>query len=197
MKANDIAQSNGASIWLSTLPIKEENFNLNKREFFDAIYLRYKWDVKNFPAKCACQQRNSIEHALSCHLGGYIILRHNEIRDVTAELVNEICKDVKVEPLLQPLNNDNGNLQKSAISSDEARADLSMLGFWQRGQRAFLDFKVINPHARCYQNQSLSSMFKSNESDKKRAYNRRIMYHEQATFTPVIFSINGGLSREH
>ncbi|XP_066925323.1 uncharacterized protein [Clytia hemisphaerica] len=49
LKAIDIACSHGASAWLSSLPIKSEEFSLTKREFFDAIYLRYGWDMKNLP----------------------------------------------------------------------------------------------------------------------------------------------------
>ena len=40
-KAIEIAKSEGASIWLTTLPLKDENFVLNKQEFFDALYMRY------------------------------------------------------------------------------------------------------------------------------------------------------------
>ena len=71
-----------------------------------------------------------------------------------------------------------------------------MLGLWQRGQRAFVDVRIFNPFAPSYRNQSWNSTFKNIEATKKWEYNRRIMYNEHGTFTPLIFSINGGLSRE-
>lgn len=37
----ELAAEKGASNWLTVIPIKETNFNLNKREFRDAIKLRY------------------------------------------------------------------------------------------------------------------------------------------------------------
>ena len=37
IRANDIAQLQGASAWLNALPLKEEGYSLSKREFFDAI----------------------------------------------------------------------------------------------------------------------------------------------------------------
>ena len=46
LRANDVAQMKGASAWLTSLPLRDEGFVLNKREFFDAISLRYKWDLK-------------------------------------------------------------------------------------------------------------------------------------------------------
>ena len=78
--------------------------------------------------------------------------------------------------------NDNANYQNSSNTSDEARADLSMLGLWQRGQRAFVDVRIFNPFAPSYRNQSLNSTFKNIEATKKREYNRRIMYNEHGTF---------------
>ena len=47
LKANDKATSQGASIWLSSLPLKHERFSLTKREFFDAVLLRYRWKLKH------------------------------------------------------------------------------------------------------------------------------------------------------
>ena len=47
-----------------------------------------------------CVSNFTIEHALSCHLGGYIVQRHNNIRDALANMMREVCHDVKVEPAL-------------------------------------------------------------------------------------------------
>ena len=54
LRANDIAPEVGASNWLTTLPIGETGFVLNKREFWDAISLRYNWKLRNLPATCVC-----------------------------------------------------------------------------------------------------------------------------------------------
>ena len=51
---------------------------------------------------CAVCGSNSVEHALSCPSGGYTIHRHNDIRDTTAALMAEVCREVTVEPRLQP-----------------------------------------------------------------------------------------------
>ena len=37
LRANDLAQMKGASAWLNALPLKQEGYCLNKREFFDAV----------------------------------------------------------------------------------------------------------------------------------------------------------------
>ena len=162
LKANDIAQTDGASSWLTTLPIKDEKFSLNRREFLDAICLRYNWSISRIPTICACSHNNSVEHALSCKLGGFISLRHNELRDLTADLLTEICKDVSKEPALS----------NSTDTEEELRADVSARGLWQPMQRAFIDVRVFHPFAPSYRNQSVSATFKSMENEKKRKYNR-------------------------
>ena len=48
LRANDIAQKKGASSWLSALPLETEGYTLSKREFYDAIQLRYVWEMKRF-----------------------------------------------------------------------------------------------------------------------------------------------------
>ena len=40
LRANDLAKMKGASSWLTTFPLKSENFDLNKREFYVALSLR-------------------------------------------------------------------------------------------------------------------------------------------------------------
>ena len=40
-------------------------------------------------------------HAMIFIRGGYIIQRHNEIRDLEAEILQEVCTDVEIEPVLQ------------------------------------------------------------------------------------------------
>ena len=41
LKANDIATSDEASLWLSSLPLKHERFSSTTPEFFDEFLLRY------------------------------------------------------------------------------------------------------------------------------------------------------------
>ena len=182
LKANDIGKTD-ASIWLSALPLKSEGFNLSKREFVDAIYIRYGWPPNRIPTECVCGAAFHVDHALCCKVGGLITLRHNEIRDVTAELLSTVCKDVRKEP---PIDE---------TADNDLRADVSARGFWQRMQRAFVDVRVFYPFAPSYRNQSLQASFRAMEREKKRKYNNEVL-RQNGTFTPLIFSSNGGMSRE-
>ena len=63
-RANDVAQLKGASNWLSALPLEEEGYVLNKRQFIDALSLRYRWELKWLPATCACGHKFTVDHAV-------------------------------------------------------------------------------------------------------------------------------------
>ena len=49
-----ISTENGASSWLSTLPIEEHGFALHKGAFRDALCFRYGWQPTHLPAHCVC-----------------------------------------------------------------------------------------------------------------------------------------------
>ena len=92
----------GASTWLTVLPLSEYGFTLHKFAFQDALALHYGWSPSKLPSKCDCRHAFSVEHALSCPKGGFPILRHNKIRDITASLLTEVCS-MCIEPDLQPV----------------------------------------------------------------------------------------------
>ena len=100
-RAVTLVREKGSSTWLTALPLAEHGFTLHKGAFHDALALRYGWTLCNLPAKCECGSSFSVEHALSCARGGFPSIRHNEIRDLTATLLTEVCYDVCIEPVLQ------------------------------------------------------------------------------------------------
>ena len=93
----ELASEKGASNWLTVLPLQEHNFTLHKTAFHDAVALRYGWDPVRLPQYCACGKKFSVEHAFTCPKGGFPSIRHNEIRDLTAGLLTEVCHEVVVE----------------------------------------------------------------------------------------------------
>ncbi len=90
-KSLTICSEKGTSSWLSALPITEHGFALHKGAFRDALCLRYGWRPPNLPSHCVCGDFFTVEHALSCPRGGFPSIRHNEIRDMTATLMSEVC----------------------------------------------------------------------------------------------------------
>ena len=192
----DLASERGASNWLTALPIEEFGFSLHKGAFTDALALRYGWTPSRIPLSCDCGSTFTVEHVLSCPRGGFPTIRHNEVRDVTANLLTEICHDVKTEPDLQPLTGETMT-RSTSITADGARLDIAVNGFWGgRFERTFLDVRVFNPHAPTNRNTTISNCYRKHEAEKKRAYEQCILEVEHSTFTPLVFSATGGMAKQ-
>eukprot|EP00794_Sanderia_malayensis_P011384 gene11384-12571_t len=160
----------GASNWLVALPLEEERYVLNKEEFRDALCLRYDLPLKNLPSKCPCNQPFTIPHAMTCKKGGFVHIRHDELRNLEAGLLNEVCRNVAIEPRLLPLTGEVLSLS-SANTEDNARLDIKARGFFREGQTAYFDIRVTNLKAPSYQNKSTETVLKNAEQEKKRSYN--------------------------
>ena len=107
---------------------------MTKQQFWDHVWMRYGWQISRLRTNCECGANFDIDHALSCKKGGFISLRHNKLRNVTASLLSEVCKDVAIEPMLQPLT---GEAITSGNRKDDAKLDISARGFWEAHQKAF------------------------------------------------------------
>ena len=112
------AKEKGSTNWLTALPLQDHGLVLNKGEFGDALNLKYNRPIKGLPTKCPCGQNFNVTHAMNCKMGGFVIIRHNELRDFEANLLNKVCTDVEIEPRLQPLEGE--QMTASTIDGDEA-----------------------------------------------------------------------------
>ena len=158
--------------------------------------MRYGWLPLRTPTHCAYGSSFSVDHALSCPKGGLPSIRHNEIRDLTAKLLTEVCSQVATEPELQSVSPEDFSLS-TANTQDGARLNIVMNGVWGgRSECAFADVRVFNPFAPSNTTSSLSTCYKKHENIKKRAYGQHIREVEHASFTPVVMSATGGLAHE-
>ena len=102
---------------------------------------------------------------MSCNKGGLIQIRHNDIRDLTGNILRKVCNGVEVEAKLIPLTGE--QLQyRSAITGDEARLGILARSFWLRGQEVFSDIRVFDPNASRYLNVTLPQCHEINEKEK-------------------------------
>ena len=89
-------------------------------------------------------------------------IRHDEVRDITAKMLQEVCHDVTTEPALLPLDGERF-IHRTANTSNDARVDISARGFWTRGQRAFVSLRIFDPMAACHRELSLEAAHHRNE----------------------------------
>ena len=109
--------------------------------------------------------------------------------------LTEVCSDVCVEPHLQPLSGESLRYS-SAIKEDGARLDIRANGFWgNRYQQAFFDIRVFNPNASSYRQLQPTTAYNRQEQLKRRHYEQRVREVEHGSFTPLVFSTSGGLSK--
>ena len=193
-RAVELATEKGSSNWLTVIPLKELDYNLNKKEFRDAIKLRYDWEITDTPMLCACGVQFSVDHAMVCQRGGFIIQRHNELRDLEAEMLRMVCNDVEVEPVLQEVTGE--TLNHGANKAPDARLDIHARGFWERQRSAFFDVRVCHPNADSYKDLTPKQIYKKHKNEKKRQYAERVMEIEQGKFTPLVFTTTGGMVDE-
>ena len=79
---------------VSKTPLEEHGFCLSKAAYRNALGLQYNWPLKNVASHCVFGKAFMAEHCLSCPTGGFQAIQHNEVRDITAEKLTEVCSNV-------------------------------------------------------------------------------------------------------
>ena len=131
-----LSTEKGVSSWLSMSPIGDYGFELSKQQFWDSVSLRYGWEISKLPTTCPCRTKFDIQHSVSCKKGGFVIIRHNDLRDLTAKILSEVCCDTEIEPKLVPLSGEYLS-NRTANGSNETRLDVRARGFWEKEQQVF------------------------------------------------------------
>ena len=143
---------------------------------------------------CGYGVQFSLDHAMVCQRGGFIIPRHNELRDLETEMLRMVCYDVEVEPVLQEVTRE--TLNHAANKAPDARLDIRARGFWERQRSAFLDVRVCHPNADSYRDLTPKQIYKKHENKKKRQYAEREIEIEKGTLTPLVFTTTGKMADE-
>ena len=120
-------------------------------------------------------------------------MRHNRIRDLEADLMKEVCYDVKIEPELLSIEGDgsrNGN------AAEKARLDVAGVGVWGAYEKTYLDIRIMHQNSQSYINKPVDQVYVQHEREKKRSYGERVLQIEKASFTPIVLSTHGGCGKE-
>ena len=94
----DLAKQKGSSSWVFALPIKQYGFFLHKGEFRDTLCLQNGWKLNDIPQTCNCGTQFTVDLAMICHMRGFLTICHNEIHDILASLLTEVCNNVATKP---------------------------------------------------------------------------------------------------
>ena len=78
----------------------------------------------------SCGVKYDLQRSLSCKKCGFTILRHNHLRNITTNLIDQVCHDVPVESPLQILTGEKFDSRSTNVK-DDTRLDISVRGFGQ------------------------------------------------------------------
>lgn len=84
-----------------------------------------------------------------CRHGKFIIQRHNDLRDLDAEMLTMVC--------LQELNGE--VLARGASKAPDARLDLHAHCFCLRQSSTYFDIRVNQPNAESYRELALEQLY--------------------------------------
>ena len=124
-----LPQRKGRLAGLRSFQLEDVDFTLTKGELKDAIHLKYDWQISETPSACACGVVFDVDHAMVCRQGGFIIQKHNELRDLEAQMLKMECNDVQIEPVLREIKGE--VLKPSTNRAADARLDIYARGFWE------------------------------------------------------------------
>ena len=159
----DISTLNGVSNWLTILPVTEFEFQ-SKQQFLDSVRLLYGWENMQSINILPCGSKFDIQQSMSCKKGDFICLRHNDLRNLAANMMSKVCNDSEIKPKLTLLSVE--ELQDATSNnSNKARVDIRTRGFSEKGQRVFFDLWVFDTNACCYRNNSLQQCYVMNEQE--------------------------------
>ena len=117
-------------------------------------------------------------------------MRHDNVRDVEAEFLDEVCRGVETEPGLLPV--DPENFEKGAITGDMARLDIVATGLFGNMEKTYFDVRVTHPNAPSYYEMTEERLYALNEKEKNDDYLERCLQSEKAGFIPLVYSTTGG-----
>ena len=132
-----------------------------------------------------------------CKRSGFVIQRHNELRDLEAELLRTVCSDVEIEPNLQDISGE--RLNRGASKAPDARLDIHARSFCEPQRSVFFDVRVCHPNAESYKDLEPQQIYRLHENEKKRQYSSRVLDIEHGTFTPlvfIVFTTTGGMGQD-
>ena len=86
--------------------------NYQSNNFGICISLRCEWEISKLQTPCPVGSKSDIRHSMSCKKGNFETIRHNDLRDLTAKILLEVCYDIwyrditifGIEPKLVPLS---------------------------------------------------------------------------------------------
>jgi hypothetical protein len=191
--ARRLRRSRETGTWITATPDKLNGTELSAEEFRDSLRLRFGLLPSFLPQRCdGCNERFTVEHAMSCKKGGLVLQRHD---DVAAEW-HHLCAQaltpsaVSDEPLIHTGRGIPNANEQGVEAAADSRGDVAAHGFWRRGTTAIFDVRITDTDAPSNRAQDPTKVLKRHEKEKKKKYLAPCVARRRH-FTPLVFSVDG------
>ena len=207
-------RNSAAGAWLSVFPNRLNGTDLSADEWRDNVRLRYNHSPLDMPAACdGCGAKMTVEHALSCKVGGLVHIRHDDVADEWRHLCGTALSPSRVErepPIFRCVSHRArvaaGNTTPPPPSTPtatpptpptttEERGDASCHGFWKRGRTCIFDMRITDTDAKSYRKKDFGKVLLQHEKEKKDKYLQTCL-ELRKDFTPMVYSVDGIAGRE-
>jgi len=168
------------------------------------------------PTKCdGCGCNFTVEHGLSCAVGGLVIGRHDDVCLEFGALAKKALKPsaVSYEPKIRSrdeaarvaatvvrpgLAGDVSSDEEPAAATDnhnENRGDIKVHGLWERGTDCILDVMISDSEGRSHRQMEPEKVLAKLERAKK-AKHLAACLERRRTFTPLCYLVDGMAGKE-
>jgi hypothetical protein len=184
--------------FLNVLPLSDMGFWLPRHEFRDALKLLYDLPVTDLPSEpCSCQGAPAFTqgHSQMCRKGGWIVKRHNALRDLLHDFCSVVAPSA-IEPKLHALDPADTFSLKTTNTDPNARSDLLVEGLYGALQATYIDVRVVYRNAPFHCSRTVEQLLALEEKTKCREYRERIQRVEGGSFSPFVATSNGILGKQ-
>ena len=161
------------------------------------LKLTYLLPIADLPESCECKNAPlfTADHSQVCQKGGWVIRRHNDVRDLLARMIGVMAK-TQIEPQLHPLEPNDSFHYRSANVQPDARSDILVEGLFGALQPTYIDVRIVHRQSATNQPLQLDRVLSTAEDAKKREYAERIQRVEGGSFVPFVATSTGILGKE-
>ena len=154
---------------LTAKPSTLNGTELTCEEFRDSLRIRLGLVPLGLPERCSgCHQRFTVDHALSCKVGGLVRERHEEVSAEWHQLCAHALGNSAVsdEPTIPTCPT--AGIPEYAQAN--LRGDVGVYGFWRRGTQAIFDIRITDMDAPSHRHADPLKVLKRAENEKKPKY---------------------------
>ncbi len=155
----------------------------------------------------------TVEHALSCKMGGLVHIRHDDVADEWRHLCGTALSPGQVKHKLRIFSSVSRRVQVAAgntttpgssppttdtphpPAATEERGDAGCHEFWERSRTTIFNMRITDTDAGSYRKKDFAKVLEQHKKEKKDKYLQNCL-EMRKDFTTMVYSVDGIAGRE-